>query len=413
MSIDKKCTFCYTQGHVGKNFMRGRDMVDQQHIIIVGAGIIGLSTAYALLTQGIRRVTVLEQLSVDHQRGSSHGFSRLLRFEYGPDAFYSEMVRLSLQRWRNLERTAGRRLYTPTGLLMLGTENDNVTRPSHSVLRAMGMPTERISEAQCRQRFPQFDTQGCDTFTYNSEAGVLHASTCLRTLKDLVTDLGGEICEFCRVNRIRSEGQHRPVYLDLSSGDELVADQVVLATGGWVHHLLSHLCLPVRLTRQHLLYFAGLPFSRYSTGTFPAFFADDLYGFPIHQGCNGWVKASSHNFGRTVDPDEESAPDQQVIAQISGKLCKLLPALRHAELVRIDSYTYDVTPDEDFILDRSPYDPRIIFATGMSGHAFKFGLLLGELLSSTVCDTEPTVPLERFRLARFAAREVQETASVA
>ena len=388
-------------------------MVYQQRMIIVGAGIIGLSTAYALLTQGMQRVTVLEQVSVDHRRGSSHGFSRLLRFEYGSDAFYSEMVHLSLQRWRILERTAGRTLYTPTGLLMLGTENDNVTRPSHSVLRGMGMPTERISEAQCRQRFPQFDTQGYDTLTFNSEAGVLHASTCLRTLKDLVTDLGGEICESCRVHSIRSEGQHRPVRLSLSSGDELAADQVVLATGGWVHNLLPDMHLPVRLTRQHLLFFAGLPSSTYSTGTFPAFLADELYGSPIHQGCNGWLKASSHNFGRTVGPDEESAPDAHVIAQISGKLCKLLPALRQAELVHVDSCMYDVTPDEDFILDRSPYDPRIIFATGMSGHAFKFGVLLGELLSSIVCDTKPGVPLERFRLARFAEREVQEAASVA
>jgi len=203
------------------------------------------------------------------------------------------------------------------------------------------------------------------------------------------------------------------VRLSLSSGGELAADQVVLATGGWVHRLLTNLSLPIRLTRQYLLYFDGLPSTIYSTGTFPAFLADELYGSPIHQGCNGWLKASSHNFGRTVDPDEESAPDEHVIAQISGKLCKLLPALRQAELVHVDSCMYDVTPDEDFILDRSPYDPRIIFATGMSGHAFKFGMLLGELLSSIVCDTKPGVPLERFRLARFAEREVQEAASVA
>src|SRR2546429_2612523 len=70
-------------------------MIRQQHIVIVGAGIVGLSTAYALLTQGIRNVTILEQEVVDHTRSSSHGFSRLLRFEYGPDAFYSNMVRLS------------------------------------------------------------------------------------------------------------------------------------------------------------------------------------------------------------------------------------------------------------------------------------------------------------------------------
>jgi monomeric sarcosine oxidase len=387
-------------------------MAHQPQIIIVGAGIIGLSTAYALLAQGMRKVTVLEQKAVDHQRGSSHGLSRLLRFEYGPDSLYSEMVLLSLQRWRNLQRTTGRILYTPTGLLMLGTENDNVTGSSYSTLREMGMPTLQISEAQCRQIFPQFDTQGYDMFTYNSEAGVLHASTCLRTLKDLVTDLGGEIYESCRVNRIRSEGQQH-VGLELSSGDELSADRVVLATGGWVHGLLSDLHLPVRVTRQYLLYFAGLPSSTYSTGAFPAFLAGDLYGFPIHESCNGWVKASSHSFGKTVSPDEVSPPDEHAIAEITRKLLDLLPALSNAQLAHIDSCTYDVTPDEDFILDRVPYDPRIVFATGLSGHAFKFGVLLGELLSSMICETEPVVPLERFRLARFAEREVEVGAPVA
>lgn len=379
-------------------------MLYQQHITIVGAGIVGLSTAYALLAQGARCVTVLEQEAVDHRRCSSHGFSRLLRFEYGADGFYSELVGLSLQRWRKLQRRAERMLYTPTGLLVLGTRHDNFTLPSHTALRAMGMPTEHLSEARCRRRFPQFNTQGYDTFTYNSEAGILHASTCLRTLKDLVSDLGGEIRESCRVNSIWSEGQRQPVYLKLDSGDELTADRVVLATGGWVHHLLPHLQLPVRLTRQYLLYFAGLSPSSYSASTFPAFIADDLYGFPIHPGCNGWVKASSHSFGKTISPDEISPPDEHIIAHITGKLRQLLPDLEHAKLARIDSCMYDVTPDEDFILDRSPDDPRIIFATGLSGHAFKFGILLGELLGSMVCDTEPVVPLERFRLARFAQR---------
>ena len=85
-------------------------MTRQQHIAIVGAGIVGLSTACALLSQGIQYVTVLEQETVDHTRSSSHGFSRLLRFEYGSDAFYSNMVRLSLQRWKNLEQVTGRTL---------------------------------------------------------------------------------------------------------------------------------------------------------------------------------------------------------------------------------------------------------------------------------------------------------------
>lgn len=181
-----------------------------------------------------------------------------------------------------------------------------------------------------------------------------------------------------------------------------MADRVVLATGSWVHQLLADLHLPVRITRQYLLYFAGLPTSFFGVGTFAAFISEDLYGFPIHQGSNGWLKAASHSFGVSVDPNEITPPDQRVISRIQRQLCELLPELTNAELTHIESCMYDVTPDEDFILDCSPFDRRIIFASGLSGHGFKFGLLLGDLLSSLVCDTQPPVPIDRFRLSRFS-----------
>src|SRR6266487_523894 len=388
-------------------------MLPQQNIVIVGAGIVGLSTAYALLAQGMRNVTVLEQEVVDHARSSSHGFSRLLRFEYGSDAFYSNMVRLSLKRWKNLERVAGRTLYTPTGLLVLGNEDDTFTQSSYRVIRGLGLPAEQLAKEDCRLRFPQFDTRPYDALHYNHEAGILHASTCLQTLRDLVLDFGGEIYESCRVTRLSNDSQLRPIYLHLSSGSEIAADRRVLATGSWAHRLLADLHLPVRITRQYLLYFAGLPFSSFGAGAFPAFIAGDLYGFPIHQGCNGWVKATSHEFGLPIDPDKVTPPDDQVIASINRQLRELLPVLNHAELACIDSCMYDVSPDEVFILDRLPSDPRVIFATGLSGHGFKFGLLLGEMLSSLVCDTHPPVPLDRFRLSRFDHSWGQQTTSVA
>jgi monomeric sarcosine oxidase len=388
-------------------------MVRQQHIVIVGAGIVGLSTAYSLLTQGIRNVTILEQEVVDHTRSSSNGFSRLLRFEYGPEAFYSNMVRLSLKRWKNLEHVSGRTLYTPTGLLLLGNDDDTLTQSSYHVVRGMGLPVEQLSEESCRLRFPQFNTHSYNLCIYNQEAGILHASTILQTLRDLILDLGGEIYESCRVTRITNDSQHHPIRLHLSSGQELKADRVLLAAGPWIHRLFAYFPLPVRITRQYLLYFSGLPLSDYSTGAFPSFIAGDLYGFPIHQGCNGWVKATSHAFGVPIEPDKLALQDDQVISLISTQVRELLPALQHAEIARVDSCMYDVSPDEDFILDRLPSDPRVIFATGLSGHGFKFGLLLGELLSSLVCNTEPPVPLDRFRLSRFTHLQVQQNSSVA
>ncbi|HYB02544.1 MAG TPA: N-methyl-L-tryptophan oxidase [Ktedonobacteraceae bacterium] len=388
-------------------------MVRQQHIVIVGAGIVGLSTAYSLLTRGVHNVTILEQETVDHIRSSSHGFSRLLRFEYGSDAFYSHMVRSSLKRWKNLEYRTGQTLYTSTGLLMLGNDDDRDTLSSYRVVREMGLPIERLSQDACASRFPQFDRRPYNLCLYNQEAGILHASTILQTLRDLILDLGGEIYESCRVTRITNENQYYPIRLHLSSGQAIQADRIVLAAGPWIHRLLPHLYLPVRITRQYLIYFSGLPISDYSTGTFPAFIAGDIYGFPIHQGCNSWVKATSHTFGVPIDPDNIALQDNQVISSISAQIRELLPALQHAEIARVDSCMYDVSPDEDFILDRLPSDPRIIVATGLSGHAFKFGLLLGDILSNLVSNTEPPVPLDRFRLSRFSHARKYQKSSVA
>lgn len=381
-------------------------LVYQQRIVIVGAGIIGLSTAYALLKQGMQHVTVLEQETVDHRRATSHGLSRLLRFEYGADMLYSEMVRLSLQRWRNLERSTRRVLYTPTGLLVLGHEDDNSTSASYHVLRELGLSPERLSRHYCSQNFPQFSIQNYDAFTYNANAGILQASMCLRTLRDAIIDLGGSIVENCRLTHIKHDNRSRSICLFTNTHEEFLADRVVLATGPWIQHILDDIHLPVRMTRQYLLYFDHLPISTFSSPTFPAFMADDFYGFPLHSSCTGtgpgWLKVADHSCGVTIDPDDPPVIDERVIAQVRSGLSKLIPALQRAELVHVDACMYDVSTDGNFILDYVPGDPRIIFATGLSGHGFKFGPLLGELLSAMLCETNPVVPLDRFRLARFS-----------
>lgn len=385
-------------------------IVRQQRVIIIGAGIVGLSTAYALLTQGFTQVIVVEQEVVDHRRASSHGVSRLLRFEYGADLLYSEMVRQSLSRWQQLEQATQRTLYTPTGVLVLGTERDNFTQPSYQATQRLHLPTECLSRQSCKQRFPQFSTQQSEIITYNAQGGILHASTCLQTLRDLIIDLGGILYEGCRVTNIQHSNAIRPIRVQTSTGDVFSAEHIVLATGSWVHRLLADLRLPIQLTRQYLLYFAGLPYASFGVNAFPAFITNDLYGFPMHYTPGSYsyqlFKAASHSFGASIDPDDILPPEKHVIAQVKASLEDLLPALQQAELVRVDSCMYDVSPDENFILDAVPYDPRLIFASGLSGHGFKFGLLLGEILAGMIGRTAPPVPLERFQLARFSRQEV-------
>jgi len=386
-----------------------------QRIVIVGAGIVGLSTAYALLKQGVRNVTVLEQAAVDHPRGTSHGLSRLLRFEYGSDKFYSQLVQTSLDSWRDIQEQSRRVLYSPVGLLVLGHERDNFTLPSHHILRELGLPTKYLSTRECRTRFPQFATNDYNFCTYSSEAAILHASTCLQTLKEHILALGGSIQETSKVTHIAHDNPQRPIRLRLNSSDEYIADRVVLALGPWIHQLLGSQRLPVRMTRQYLLYFAHLSVNDFGYQAFPAFFARELYGFPLHSSYAGrgpsWLKVSSHDFGIPVDPDATPIVEKDFIAHVQHKICELLPAVQNATLAQIESCVYDVTEDEDFILDRLPDDPRIVIGTGLSGHGFKFGPIIGEMLCSLVRETEPPVSMDRFDLARFS--RVHEHSSVA
>lgn len=384
----------------------------QPQIVIIGAGIVGLATAYALLEQKMHDVLVLEQAVVNHTRAASASISRLLRFEYEGDLLYPRMVKRSLELWHELERYTQKTLYTPTGLLNLGNEENGVAR-DQIIARGLGLASERLSTVGCRQRFPQFDTRDCELLTYNPEGGILHASTCLHTLKRAILDLGGRISEGCRVTQLIHENRGRPIRLRLATGEEMTAERVVIAAGPWVHRLLGELRIPVELTRQYLLYFAGLMPTSFGLGVFPAFIKQDLYGFPIHKGSHGWLKAASHCFGRLTEPDAAISIEERVIAQTMKDLRDLLPALRTAELAHVETCIYDVSPDEDFILDALPDDPRIVFATGLSGHGFKFGPLLGRLLSSMVRETPPEVPLGRFRLTRFSRQHNQATISVA
>jgi glycine/D-amino acid oxidase-like deaminating enzyme len=296
-------------------------------------------------------------------------------------------------------------------LLVLGHEQDNFTQPSYHILRELGLPTRQLTQQECATHFPQFVTHDYDFCTYNAEAAILHASDCLHTLKEQILLLGGTIYENSKVTHLFHDHAQRPIQLQLASGDELLTERVVLAIGPWLHQLLGPLRLPVRMTRQYLLYFSPLSPDDFNHHVFPAFFAHDLYGFPLHNNHKNqgptWLKVASHAFGVSADPDAHHPVEEQVIAQLQRRIGELLPALRNAPLAHIESSMYDVTGDEHFILDTLPDDPRIVIGTGFSGHGFKFGPLIGEILSSLVRDEEPPVSLQRFQLARFA--RVRET----
>lgn len=361
----------------------------------------GLSAASALAGRGAR-VTLLERHTVGHEWASSHGLSRAIRHEYGPNAIYTRMVARSLVLWDELARETGRDLYSETGVLTLGQAHDGETLAGYEVMREQGLPVERLSQLECAERFPQFNPDGYSAITWNPRGGMLAASECLLALRDRLAARGGTLREGARVIAVEQTATGARVTLE--GGETLTADRVVVTAGPWVKSVLPDLPAPVRPTRQQITYFAGADPTLFAVGAFPVFLAEmECYGFPLHG--PGWLKIASHVTGATVDPDAGYEADQQEIEYVRAFMRKVIREAAALKVAFVDHCMYDMTPDEDFILDRLPDSDRIVLGSGFSGHGFKFGPLIGEVLAALALDADPPIPLDRFRLARFAPEQ--------
>jgi sarcosine oxidase len=321
--------------------------------VIVGGGLLGLATAHAL--RGRRDVLVLERETVGHARGGSHGSTRIFRLGY-IDPRYVAMAQRAAELWRALEVEAGVRLLHPTPQLTFGPGADAV----FAALAAAGAPAERITAASITTRFPAFAGRG--DAVLETASAVIAAD---RTLASLRAHCGAELREHVRVAHV---GAHR-----VETASEVIeAKTVVVCAGPWTRSLVPG--EPTTATLEHAGYVragAGLPI-------FIDFAEPAVYGLPTPG--SDLYKLAVHHGGPAIDPEREFAPDPAAVALLQEAIDKWLPG---AELVEVDVCPYDNTADENFIVDRID---GVVVGAGTSGHAFKFGPLLGEQLAQLVLD---------------------------
>jgi sarcosine oxidase len=296
---------------------------------------------------------VLERDAVGGARGGSHGPTRIFRLGY-VDPSYVEMALRAARQWRMLETEAGVQLLHPTPQLTFGPEADAVLR----ALEAVGAPVERISASAIAQRFPAFSGRG-DALLEMSSA-VIAAD---RTLATLRSRCGAEVREQVRV-------EHCDAHHVETTSDRIEARTVVVCAGPWTQSLIP--ALATTSTLEHVGYVRAGP----GMPIFVDFAHPVVYGVPT-PGSDQY-KIAVHHGGSTVDPDAEFGPDAAAVAALQATIAQWLP---DAELIGIDVCPYDNTADEHFIVRR--VDGMVVGA-GTSGHAFKFGPLLGQRLAQLV-----------------------------
>ncbi len=327
--------------------------VTQADVVIVGGGLLGLATAWAL--RGRRDVLVLERDTIGHGRGGSHGANRIFRLGYA-DPHYVELAQRALGSWSRLETEAGAQLLHPTPQLTFGPGADAV----YDALTSAGAPVERITGSAIAARYPAFAGRG--DAVLETISAVIAAD---RTLAALRAHSGATVREHARV--VRLDAGH--VELE---GETIEARTVVACAGPWTRALVP--AVPTTATLEH----AGFVRMPAALPIFIDFTDPAVYGLPTPG--SDLYKIAVHHGGPAIDPDAPFAPVPGAVAALRDAIARWLPG---GELVDIDVCPYDNTADERFIVRRID---GIVVGAGTSGHTFKFGPLLGEQLAALVAD---------------------------
>src|SRR5919199_3642492 len=296
-------------------------MARDAEVVVVGGGVVGLATAWALARAG-REVVVLEQFEVGHARGSSHGHARIFRLVYD-DPQYVRLAQRALPLWRELERETGRPVLRTTGSLDLGPGLEQ----RRGVLEGCGVEFEVLPAAELMARHPLRlpDDLAC---LAQADGGVLDAEAAQLAFLESARSGGVRLLERTRAESVEDASDAAVVR---ANGRELRADAVVVTAGAWVNRLLEPLgrALPVVVTRETVAYFPlradGLPTVidwRARAGHALAAAVGSIYALTSSEG----IKVGVHRGGTTADPDEAGEPDPEVVAHAAEWLERPLPA---------------------------------------------------------------------------------------
>ncbi|HLK83485.1 MAG TPA: N-methyl-L-tryptophan oxidase [Xanthobacteraceae bacterium] len=371
-------------------------------VAVIGLGVMGSAALAALARRGCRAVGI-DRFALGHDRGSSHGTTRVIRLGYFEHPSYVPLLRAAYALWRELEAQSGRSLLTITGIVEIGAPESDLVAGTLRSSRLHGLPHEILDALSLMKRFPAFRVPDDFIGVFQPDGGIVRAEGAIEALQELASGHGAEIIREQKVLAVEPYGDG--VRATTECG-EVLAGCAVVAAGPWLKSLLPQFPAPIRVTRQVVGWFAPANHARavFAAGRFPVFLLQNpdglFYGFPAD--ANGVKVAKHHHLDEAADPDRH---DRTVSAADEAAIRKMLKAhLPEADgrLVAAQTCLYTMTPDSDFIVDRLPGCPGIIVAAPCSGHGFKFAPVIGEILADLAVAGGTHHDISRFLLKRFA-----------
>jgi len=372
-------------------------MKSKPHIAVIGAGAFGGWTALHLLERGVR-VTLLDAWGPGNSRASSGGETRIMRATYGPDQPYTELAARALKLWQKYERRWKKQFLHRTGVLwMVSSRDDAYERGSLAMLRESRIKFQELSTREMKKLWPQINFADVHWGIFEPECGYLDARASCQAVVDAFVAEGGAYRQLA----VSSDGlESVPLRsLTLSDGSRLKADHYVFACGPWLGKLFPEtLGKIIRPTKQDIFFF-GPPASdsRFTDAHLPVW-GDHLsidHGKRFFYGIPGsdrrGFKVADDTRGPAFDPTNgERIITQATLKRVREYVAFRFPAMKDAPLIETRVCQYEQTPDSHFIVDRHPRMNNVWLLGGGSGHGFKHGPALGEIMADLILkDGEP------------------------
>ena len=359
-------------------------------VVVVGQGVTGLATTLALARRGVR-VAAVDALGSGHPLTSSTGVSRSIRVAYAVPE-YIRLAREAIERWSQLEREQGRQILDLTGHVDLGPET--LLTDLERAMADEGIASHGLDASDVRTVLPELQLRPDERALHHREGGTVLAREGMEAMTRAATGLGATLISPERVVSLETSGDGVRL---VTTGGRIDAGVAVVATGPWANELLTPLGLglPLAPAVAQVTYF-DIPALVARPGL--AEWSVDangrgVYGHPVPgvgykfafdaAGTEPWSPATSE---WAPDPDEQAALVSWVERRFPAVAATVLQSERHP---------WTMTPDSDFVIDR---DGPVVIACGCSGHAFKFGPALGELVADIAQEIpRPEQPLFSMR----------------
>ncbi len=370
---------------------------------IIGAGVVGVATAYALARRGAE-VTLYEQYDLHHNRGSSHGATRMLRTAYYEHPNYVPLVQRTTVLWRDLEAKSKQSLFQQTGVMLAGYEDGALIPGTLKAASEHGLTLEHLSHQQAAEQYGCFSFPKEMKVIKEHDAGVIFADKAFNALLKGAINIGVTIKSQCPVQRW--EASSGGVKIITQDNVELY-DRVIISTGAWANELLGDIGASVTPVIKTLFWIPPGDEQLTIKGGFIPFAVEtkDLrffYGFPA-VGEEG-VKLGEHTGGYTATHSIDELPKtvfDQDAEDLKNFLTRFAPKLAQP-LINNLKCLYEASSDRHFIIDHHPHDERVCFAVGLSGHGFKFAPVIGEALADLAGGKRLEPEFQFLSLERFA-----------